>query len=138
MLGIEPRASHMRSERSTTELHPHAINFSSLFFSLCDKIWLKKICTFSTFSFQVMIYPHMSYRKTYRCGYIHPKLIFSKRNGNFELSSKIFLCKILAARLNKKKFSERHKLEVLGIEPRAFHMQSERSTTELHPRHLSM
>ncbi len=26
-------------------------------------------------------------------------------------------------------------LEVRGIEPRAFHMQSERSTTELHPRH---
>ena len=23
MLGIEPGASHMRSERSTTELHPH-------------------------------------------------------------------------------------------------------------------
>ena len=25
-------------------------------------------------------------------------------------------------------------LEMRGIEPRAFHMQSERSTTELHPR----
>lgn len=24
-------------------------------------------------------------------------------------------------------------VEMLGIEPRAFHMQSERSTTELHP-----
>ena len=26
-------------------------------------------------------------------------------------------------------------LEMRGIEPRAFHMQSERSTTELHPLH---
>ena len=27
-------------------------------------------------------------------------------------------------------------VEMRGIEPRAFHMQSERSTTELHPRRL--
>ena len=26
-------------------------------------------------------------------------------------------------------------LEMRGIEPRAFHMRSERSTTELHPQH---
>ena len=30
--------------------------------------------------------------------------------------------------------SGRQKMEMRGIEPRAFHMQSERSTTELHPR----
>ena len=29
--------------------------------------------------------------------------------------------------------SGRQKMEMRGIEPRAFHMQSERSTTELHP-----
>jgi hypothetical protein len=28
-------------------------------------------------------------------------------------------------------------MEMRGIEPRAFHMQSERSTTELHPRRLN-
>ena len=28
-------------------------------------------------------------------------------------------------------------MEMRGIEPRAFHMQSERSTTELHPRLLT-
>ena len=28
-------------------------------------------------------------------------------------------------------------VEMRGIEPRAFHMQSERSTTELHPRRYS-
>ena len=28
-------------------------------------------------------------------------------------------------------------MEMRGIEPRAFHMQSERSTTELHPLHIS-
>ena len=28
-------------------------------------------------------------------------------------------------------------VEMRGIEPRAFHMQSERSTTELHPRRLT-
>ena len=31
-------------------------------------------------------------------------------------------------------FETGQKLEMRGIEPRAFHMQSERSTTELHPR----
>ena len=30
-------------------------------------------------------------------------------------------------------YDEKFKLEMRGIEPRAFHMQSERSTTELHP-----
>ena len=29
---------------------------------------------------------------------------------------------------------QQKKMEMRGIEPRAFHMQSERSTTELHPR----
>ena len=29
---------------------------------------------------------------------------------------------------------DQQKMEMRGIEPRAFHMQSERSTTELHPR----
>ena len=29
-------------------------------------------------------------------------------------------------------------MEMRGIEPRAFHMQSERSTTELHPLHTSL
>ena len=30
-------------------------------------------------------------------------------------------------------YDKKFKLEMRGIEPRAFHMQSERSTTELHP-----
>ena len=30
---------------------------------------------------------------------------------------------------------QQKKMEMRGIEPRAFHMQSERSTTELHPLH---
>ena len=29
-------------------------------------------------------------------------------------------------------------VEMRGIEPRAFHMQSERSTTELHPLHVGI
>ena len=29
-------------------------------------------------------------------------------------------------------------MEMRGIEPRAFHMQSERSTTELHPRRFQV
>ena len=33
-------------------------------------------------------------------------------------------------------FETRLKMEMRGIEPRAFHMQSERSTTELHPLHV--
>ena len=30
MPGIEPGASHMQSERSTTELHPHVIESGSM------------------------------------------------------------------------------------------------------------
>ena len=32
------------------------------------------------------------------------------------------------------KIENKKDMEMRGIEPRAFHMQSERSTTELHPR----
>ena len=39
MLGIEPRAFHMRSERSTTELHPHTLDLHSK----TDCYWTMKL-----------------------------------------------------------------------------------------------
>ena len=36
------------------------------------------------------------------------------------------------------KMDQKQNLEMRGIEPRAFHMQSERSTTELHPLALTI
>ena len=35
-------------------------------------------------------------------------------------------------------YDKKKKLEMPGIEPGAFHMQSERSTTELHPRYFAL
>ena len=37
-------------------------------------------------------------------------------------------------KISKSNHRNKKSLEMRGIEPRAFHMQSERSTTELHPR----
>ena len=38
MPGIEPGASHMRSERSTTELHPHLEFKENLLIMLCRSL----------------------------------------------------------------------------------------------------
>ena len=39
-------------------------------------------------------------------------------------------------KINKINVKMAKRVEVPGIEPGAFHMQSERSTTELHPQHM--
>ncbi|KNC21939.1 hypothetical protein FF38_12077 [Lucilia cuprina] len=96
MPGIEPGASHMQSERSTTELHP----------LYCDPVKLHFACAdFETYTSALPL------------SYIPLIKILTNSNPGFR--TKISM-------LTKQS-------NMPGIEPGASHMQSERSTTELHP-----
>ena len=109
MPGIEPGAFHMRSERSTTELHPRPWIFINISFSIPPFTAGQSV--------HVGVLREVGDALLYFTVHFH--LIVHERHSLCGLN---YIDKKLG-------------VEMPGIEPGAFHMQSERSTTELHPLH---